>query len=84
MSLFAASLQALAAIKGLSEARIDKMQDAAKKMCPDCHRWMTAAQVEDRRRREIIYINFGAEAINEMLDGGLETRCLTEIYGEYR
>ena len=45
---------------------------------------MTAAQVEDRRRREIIYINFGAEAINEMLDGGLETRCLTEIYGEYR
>ena len=83
MFVFAASLQALAAIKGLSEAKIDKMQDAAKKLCPD-QGWMTAAQVEDKRKREIIYINFGAEAINEMLDGGLETRCLTEIYGEYR
>ena len=29
-------------------------------------------------------ISVGAEAVNELLGGGIESRCITEIYGEFR
>lgn len=31
-----------------------------------------------------MHISLGARALNELLGGGLETKCITEIYGEYR
>lgn len=37
-----------------------------------------------QRRKEIVHISLGAKALNELLGGGLETKCITEIYGEYR
>lgn len=37
-----------------------------------------------QRSKEIVKISLGAQAINELLSGGLESRCITEIYGEYR
>ena len=32
----------------------------------------------------MVKISTGAEAINELLGGGIETRSITEIFGEYR
>ena len=29
-------------------------------------------------------ISVGAQAVNELLGGGIESRCITEIYGEFR
>lgn len=37
-----------------------------------------------QRAREIVRINFGAEQINELLGGGLESKAITEMFGEYR
>lgn len=37
-----------------------------------------------QRQREIVYINFGATQLNELLGGGLESKAITEVYGEFR
>ena len=37
-----------------------------------------------QRSKEITKISFGATALNELLGGGLETKCITEMFGEYR
>lgn len=37
-----------------------------------------------QRARDIVRINFGAQQINELLGGGLESKAITEIFGEYR
>ena len=37
-----------------------------------------------QRVKEIVKISLGASAVNELLGGGLESRCITEIYGEFR
>lgn len=37
-----------------------------------------------QRAREIVRINFGADQVNELLGGGLESKAITEMFGEYR
>lgn len=37
-----------------------------------------------QRQREVLKIGLGADALNELLGGGVETKSITEIYGEYR
>lgn len=37
-----------------------------------------------QRTKDIAKISLGAEAINELLGGGLETKCITEMFGEFR
>ena len=37
-----------------------------------------------QRQKEIVKISVGAQAVNELLGGGIESRCITEIYGEFR
>ena len=37
-----------------------------------------------QRSKEVVKISLGAQAINELLGGGLESKCITEIYGEFR
>jgi hypothetical protein len=37
-----------------------------------------------QRTKDIVKISLGACAVNELLGGGLESRCITEIYGEFR
>jgi meiotic recombination protein DMC1 len=39
---------------------------------------------EPQRRKEVVHISMGAKALNELLGGGIESKCITEIYGEYR
>ncbi|CAL8463638.1 g3172 [Coccomyxa elongata] len=76
-------MQKLADIKGLSDAKVEKLLDAARKLCPN-HGWLSAKTVEQQRSKEIVKISLGAQAINELLGGGLESKCITEIYGEFR
>ncbi|KAK9829745.1 hypothetical protein WJX72_007642 [[Myrmecia] bisecta] len=73
----------LTEIKGLSEAKIDKMVEAAKKLCPTMG-WQSAKEVEMQRNKDIVKISTGAQAVNELLGGGIESRAITEIFGEYR
>ncbi|GMH42002.1 hypothetical protein BSKO_09921 [Bryopsis sp. KO-2023] len=73
----------LTVIKGLSEAKIEKMLEAAKKLVPSFG-WITASEAHKQRQREIVKITTGAQALNELLGGGFETKAITEIFGEYR
>ncbi|CAI0559378.1 unnamed protein product [Linum tenue] len=58
----------LTGIKGLSEAKVDKICEAAEKIV----------------RKAVIRITTGSQALDELLGGGVETSCITEAFGEFR
>lgn len=76
-----ASKKELTAIKGLSEAKVDKIQKEAWKLVP---MGFTTATVIYEQRGEIIQITTGCKDLDNILEGGLETGSITEIYGEFR
>lgn len=80
-SIAHASLRKLQEVKGISEGKAQKLRDIAMKLVP-CG-FQTAAQ-ELQRREEIIMISTGSSALDELLQGGIETGSLTEIFGEFR
>ncbi|KAF6251899.1 Rad51-like protein [Scenedesmus sp. NREL 46B-D3] len=75
--------QRLHAVKGLSEAKADKMVEAAKKLTT-AGSWISGAEAMQKRAREIVKVTTGAAALDTLLGGGMETKAITELYGEYR
>ena len=37
-----------------------------------------------QRTKEIVKISTGCAALNELLHGGIESKCITEMFGEFR
>ena len=72
----------LADIKGLSDAKIDKILDAAKKFVSFAgfHSGVEALQ----KRSDVVKITTGCKAFDELLGGGIETMSITEAFGEFR
>ena len=71
----------LTAIKGLSDAKVDKILDAAKKFVAcSFHTGVEALG----KRREVVKITTGCKAFDELLGGGIETMSITEAFGEFR
>ncbi|XP_034588384.1 DNA repair protein RAD51 homolog B isoform X1 [Setaria viridis] len=75
-------------IKGISEAKVDKIIEAASKLVP---LGFTSASQLHALRLEIIQITTGSRELDQILDvmfsistGGIETGSITEIYGEFR
>ncbi|KAJ0933874.1 putative ATP diphosphatase [Helianthus annuus] len=58
----------LTGIKGLSEAKVDKICEAAEKIV----------------RKAVVRITTGSQALDELLGGGIETLQITEAFGEFR
>ncbi|GMN46783.1 hypothetical protein TIFTF001_015964 [Ficus carica] len=58
----------LTGIKGLSEAKVDKICEAAEKIV----------------RKQVVRITTGSQALDELLGGGIETLAITEAFGEFR
>lgn len=73
--------KALLCIKGISEAKADKIQDAASKLVP---MGFTTATEFHQRRSEIIQITTGSKELDKLLNGGVETGSITEVFGEFR
>ncbi|KAL4424897.1 hypothetical protein ABPG77_002120 [Micractinium sp. CCAP 211/92] len=73
----------LSEIKGLSDAKVEKLLEAARKVCPKFG-FMTAKEVEADRQTTIVRISTGSQALDELLGGGIETKAITEIFGEWR
>ncbi|KAJ3271986.1 recombinase rad51 [Terramyces sp. JEL0728] len=71
----------LLAIKGISDAKADKIITEAAKLVP---MGFTTATEYHQRRSEIITISTGAKALDALLGGGIETGSITEIFGEFR
>uniref|UniRef100_A0AAV2KA00 DNA repair protein RAD51 homolog n=1 Tax=Knipowitschia caucasica TaxID=637954 RepID=A0AAV2KA00_KNICA len=71
----------LITIKGISEAKADKIITEAAKLVP---MGFTTATEFHQRRAEIIQISTGSKELDKLLQGGIETGSITEMFGEFR
>lgn len=71
----------LATVKGISEAKAAKLQEAAYQMVD--MGFMSGAETYVRHE-QLISISTGSKALDTLMRGGIETGSLTEIFGEYR
>jgi meiotic recombination protein DMC1 len=71
----------LANIKGLSEAKVDKIVDAARKMAEAG--FVTGVTCLEQRKR-VVKITTGSTALDTLLGGGMESMSITEAFGEFR
>lgn len=68
-------------IKGISEAKVDKIIEAASKLVP---LGFTSASELHAQRADLIQITTGSRELDKILEGGVETGSITELYGEFR
>lgn len=73
--------RAILLIKGISEAKADKLISEASKLVP---MGFTTATEFHQRRCELISITTGSKQLDALLAGGIETGSITEIFGEFR
>jgi DNA repair protein RAD51 len=73
--------RALMTVKGISEAKADKLLLEAGKLIP--MGFTTASEVH-QRRAELIALTSGSKQLDTLLGGGIETGAITEIFGEFR
>ena len=71
----------LLAVKGISEAKADKILSEVIKLVP---MGFTTATEFHQKRSEIIQISSGSKELDKLLQGGFETGSITEIFGEFR
>lgn len=77
-----ATAKEMDAIKGFSEAKIQKVLTAAYKI-KNPFQVMTGSQFLETRK-EMIKITTGVKSLDLLLGGGVETLSLTEVFGEFR
>ncbi|MEM1923497.1 MAG: DNA repair and recombination protein RadA [Pyrobaculum sp.] len=75
-----ASVKELADIIG-NEERAQQIIEAARKML-GLHSFISALELYERRKK-IRRISTGVKALDELLGGGVETRAVTEVVGEF-
>lgn len=71
----------LCAVKGISEAKVDKIKEAVAKICNDG--FLTALQVSDKRK-QVFKVSTGSQELDKLLGGGIESMAITEAFGEFR
>ncbi|XP_041354399.1 DNA repair protein RAD51 homolog 1 [Gigantopelta aegis] len=71
----------LLSIKGISEAKADKLLAEAAKLVP---MGFTTATEFHQKRSEIIQVTTGSKELDKLLQGGVETGSITEVFGEFR
>jgi len=80
-SIAYATKKTLSSIKTISEAKADKLLAEASKIVP---MGFTTAAAVHTNRNEIVHISTGSKALDKLLDGGIETGSITELFGEFR
>ncbi|KAK4478129.1 hypothetical protein RD792_017408 [Penstemon davidsonii] len=73
--------KSLTGIKGLSEAKVEKICEAVEKIVNFGYITGSDALL---KRKEVVRITTGSQALDELLGGGIETRAITESFGEFR
>lgn len=71
----------LITVKGISEAKADKLLLEASKLVP---MGFTTATDFHMKRAEIIQLTTGSRELDKLLGGGIETGSITEVFGEFR
>jgi meiotic recombination protein DMC1 len=73
--------QTLLAVKGISDAKLEKLLECAKKMVNVSFISGTEALLKQKQR---VRITTGSKELDALLGGGLETGSVTEVFGEFR
>ncbi|XP_017560932.1 meiotic recombination protein DMC1/LIM15 homolog isoform X3 [Pygocentrus nattereri] len=73
--------RALCNVKGLSEAKVDKIKEAAGKLL--ITGFQTASEYS-MKRRQVFHITTGSLEFDKLLGGGIESMAITEAFGEFR
>lgn len=68
-------------IKGFSEVKVDKILKEAAKTVP--MGFKTASDYH-QKRSQMILVTTGSSELDKLLNGGIETGAITEIFGEFR
>ncbi|KAH7886150.1 Rad51-domain-containing protein [Phlebopus sp. FC_14] len=68
-------------LKGMSEAKVEKIKEAAQKIHGSS--FATGIEVQDRRKR-VLVISTGSKSVDSILGGGVMSQSITEVYGEFR
>jgi len=71
----------LSNIKGISEAKVDKIKEAAAKMNPS---GFISALSFSSLRKQVFKITTGSDDLDKLLGGGIESMAITEVFGEFR
>ena len=75
------TIRNLGKIKGLSEAKIEKIKEAAGKLV---HSGFITGTELDLKRAHIFRISTGAKEFDKLLGGGIASTSITEAFGEFR
>ncbi|KAJ7050436.1 Rad51-domain-containing protein [Mycena amicta] len=68
-------------IKGMSEAKVDKVKDAASKIMGSS--FATGVEVQEKRKR-VFTVSTGSKAVDTIMGGGITSQSISEVYGEFR
>nr|AGL11959.1 DMC1/LIM15-like protein [Nodipecten subnodosus] len=68
-------------IKGISEAKMEKIKEASGKLCDAG--FLTALEYSDKRK-QVFRISTGSQEFDKLIGGGLESMSITEAFGEFR
>eukprot|EP00531_Pseudo-nitzschia_arenysensis_P015603 CAMPEP_0116119606 /NCGR_PEP_ID=MMETSP0329-20121206/2732_1 /TAXON_ID=697910 /ORGANISM="Pseudo-nitzschia arenysensis, Strain B593" /LENGTH=349 /DNA_ID=CAMNT_0003613321 /DNA_START=46 /DNA_END=1095 /DNA_ORIENTATION=+ len=80
-SIAHATTRRLSDVKGISEAKVAKLKEIVKQLVS--MEFKTAADaLEDRQ--SIAMLTTGSVEIDKLLEGGIETGSITEVFGEFR
>jgi meiotic recombination protein DMC1 len=73
----------LCAIKGLSEAKVDKIKEAVLKLVGTGGAFVTALQCSINRQ-SVFRLTTGCADLDAILGGGIDSMSITEVFGEFR
>ncbi|KAH9546041.1 hypothetical protein CY35_12G075800 [Sphagnum magellanicum] len=73
--------KSLCNIKGLSEAKVEKICEAAEKVV---NLGYVTGNEYLHKRKSVVRITTGSNALDTLLGGGIETMAITEVFGEFR
>ncbi|XP_019173889.1 PREDICTED: meiotic recombination protein DMC1 homolog [Ipomoea nil] len=71
----------LTGIKGLAEAKVDKICEATGKIVNFGYITGSDALL---KRKSVVHVTTGSQALDELLGGGIETSAITEAFREFR
>ncbi|KAL0591922.1 hypothetical protein ABG067_000574 [Albugo candida] len=81
--LFQVCHRRLLTVKGISEAKLEKLLQAGRKMAPERSGFVSANMLYMKNKQKT-YITTGSKQLDQILGGGLETLSVTEVHGEFR
>mmetsp|Transcript_3195 Transcript_3195/g.4955 ORF Transcript_3195/g.4955 Transcript_3195/m.4955 type:complete len:210 (+) Transcript_3195:22-651(+) len=80
-SISHATVRKLMEIRGISEEKALKLKAIVNDICPIGFK---SAKAVGKEREKVVMISTGSKDLDAILNGGIETGSLTEVFGEFR